>query len=100
MSSQVEKLLFKPSEAAEATGFGRSTVYAKIATGELPSIRVGRSVRIPVEALRGWIARALAEQGGSQNDPEMTLDRGEVDIQQRAQSQNRFKLQKRGELRR
>ena len=62
MSSRVEKLMLRPSEAAEAIGLGRSTVYAMIASGDLPSVRVGaggRAVRIPVDALRAWIAANL-----------------------------------------
>jgi excisionase family DNA binding protein len=55
----VDKLLLKPTEAAEAIGIGRSKVYELLARGELPSIRVGASVRVPVEALRAWIARRL-----------------------------------------
>jgi excisionase family DNA binding protein len=46
-------------EAAELIGIGRSKVYELLACGELPSIRVGSSVRVPVEALRTWIARQL-----------------------------------------
>ncbi len=51
----VEKLLFKPAEAAELLGLGRSKVYALVASGGLPSIRIGRNVRIPAEALRQWV---------------------------------------------
>ncbi len=55
------KLLFRPAEVAEAIGIGRSKVYALLASGELPSIRIGGSVRVPVNALRAWIDRQLAE---------------------------------------
>jgi excisionase family DNA binding protein len=55
----VEKLLLRPVEAAEAIGIGRSKVYELLAAGELPSVRVGSSVRVPVDALRAWIARQL-----------------------------------------
>jgi excisionase family DNA binding protein len=59
----MEKLLLRPVEAAEAIGIGRSKVYELLASGELPSIRVGTSVRVPVEALRAWIARQLQSAG-------------------------------------
>jgi excisionase family DNA binding protein len=55
----MEKLLLRPVEAAEAIGIGRSKVYELIARGDLPSVRIGASVRVPVDALRGWIARQL-----------------------------------------
>ncbi len=51
----MEKLLVRPSEAAEMLGLGRSKVYAMLASGELPSVRIGKSVRVPTEALRLWV---------------------------------------------
>jgi excisionase family DNA binding protein len=65
------KLLLTVEEVANLTSLGRSTVYELIARGEIPSITIGRSRRIPVEALRAWIRRELAaspstsRQGGS-----------------------------------
>jgi excisionase family DNA binding protein len=55
----MDKLLLRPVEAAEAIGIGRSKVYELIARGELPSVRIGASVRVPVDALRAWIAQQL-----------------------------------------
>jgi excisionase family DNA binding protein len=52
----VERLLLRPAEAAEALGVSRSRAYELIAAGELPSVRVGGSVRVPVAELRRWIA--------------------------------------------
>lgn len=52
---EVEKLLLKPSEAFRAISIGRSTGYALIASGKLPSIRIGRAVRVPVVALKQWV---------------------------------------------
>ena len=53
----MDRLLLRPVEAADAIGIGRSKVYEMLASGELPSIRVGASVRVPVDALRAWIAQ-------------------------------------------
>mgnify|MGYP006294497669 CR=1 FL=1 len=39
-------------EAAAFLGIGRSAAYAAIRSGTIPSIRVGRSWRIPTAALR------------------------------------------------
>lgn len=52
-----QKLLLKPMEAAEALGFSRSRIYLMLSSGELPSLRCGRSVRVPVDALREWIQK-------------------------------------------
>lgn len=46
-------------EAAQALGLGRSTTYELLRSGELPSIRVGRRVLIPLAALEGFIAKRL-----------------------------------------
>jgi excisionase family DNA binding protein len=57
----MEKLLLRPQECAQALGLGRSKVYELIANGELPSITIGRSRRIPLDALREWVrAREVA----------------------------------------
>jgi excisionase family DNA binding protein len=57
----MERLLLRPSETAEAIGVSRSRAYELIARGEIPSIRIGGSVRVPLDGLRQWIARQ-AEQ--------------------------------------
>jgi excisionase family DNA binding protein len=55
----MEQLLLKPDEAATAMGISRSKAYALIARGDIPCVRVGSSVRVPVDALRDWITRKL-----------------------------------------
>ena len=52
----MDKLLVRPAEAAEMLGVGRSTVYALVKAGVFPTIRVGRSTRLPVAQLRAWVA--------------------------------------------
>lgn len=42
-------------EAAQALHLGRNTVYELIRTGQIPSLRVGRAIRIPQAALQEWI---------------------------------------------
>jgi excisionase family DNA binding protein len=59
----MDRLLLRPLEAAEAIGIGRSKVYELLASGELPSVRVGSSVRVPVDALREWVTRQLEARG-------------------------------------
>lgn len=47
--------LLKVSEVQAVLGVGRSTVYELIARHELPSLRIGRLVRVPRWALVAWI---------------------------------------------
>lgn len=49
------RLLLKAEEAAQMLGLGRGTVYAMMNDGTLPTVRMGRAVRIPMDALRRWI---------------------------------------------
>jgi len=56
----VERLLLRPEEAAHAMSIGRGKVFELIARGELPSVLVGGSRRVPVEAIRAWIAKRIA----------------------------------------
>ncbi len=51
----MEKILLKPMEVAELIGIGRTKIYEMLARGELPSIHIGRVVRIPVSALNKWV---------------------------------------------
>jgi len=52
----MEPLLLKAGDVAKLLGLGRSKVFAMLAGGELPVIRIGRSVRVPRAALEDWIA--------------------------------------------
>jgi excisionase family DNA binding protein len=53
----VDKLLLKPEEAAEVLSIGRSKVYELIGTGQLASVRIGASRRIPTDALIEFVNR-------------------------------------------
>ena len=54
---QPEKLLLKADEVARRLSLGRATVYLMMASGELPTFRKGRAVRVPARALEDWIER-------------------------------------------
>jgi excisionase family DNA binding protein len=43
-------------EAAQALGIGRSACYECVRRGEVPSIRLGRRLRVPTAALRLLLA--------------------------------------------
>lgn len=53
----IEKLLLKPEEAAEMLSIGRSKVYELIGTGELASVRIGTSRRVPADALVEFVTQ-------------------------------------------
>jgi excisionase family DNA binding protein len=57
----LNRLLLRPTEAAEILGFGRSRLYELLASGQLPSIKVGKSIRVPTAALEKWVADQLAK---------------------------------------
>lgn len=46
------------AEAAEQLAIGRTTLYALMASGEIASVKIGRSRRIRPEALDAFIERA------------------------------------------
>jgi excisionase family DNA binding protein len=50
-----QRLLLRIPEVAETLGIGRTKIYDLIATGELPTIHVGRAVRISVSTLQKWV---------------------------------------------
>ncbi len=56
----MDKLLLKPAEVTEILGIGRSRIYQMLACGALPSVRIGRSIRIPSSALREWVKECQA----------------------------------------
>ena len=65
----MERLLLRPTEAAEAIGIGRSKVYELLARGELPSVKIGSSVRVPLDELRAWVRRQMERAPRCGPDP-------------------------------
>ena len=51
----VERLLLRVPEAAELTGLGKSKAYELVASGEWPSVTIGRSIRVPLAGLRARV---------------------------------------------
>jgi excisionase family DNA binding protein len=49
-------LLLTALQAAEMLGIGRTTVYELIATGDLETVHIGRSTRIPADSVHAFIA--------------------------------------------
>jgi len=50
-----EPLLLHVTEAARLLGCSRSKAYELVATESIPTVRLGRSVRVPRRALEAWI---------------------------------------------
>ncbi len=46
-----------PDEAARLAGIGRTTLYAALAKGDLPSIKIGTRRLVRVDAIREWLAK-------------------------------------------
>jgi excisionase family DNA binding protein len=53
------RLLYRPAEAADAMGVSRAKIYQLISSREIPSVKVGHSIRVPVKALNDWIERRV-----------------------------------------
>ena len=47
------------AEVAESMRVSKMTVYRLTRSGELPAVRVGRSYRVPQEALEAYLASAV-----------------------------------------
>lgn len=57
-----EQLLLRLPEAAARLGLSRSSTYKLVLSGSLPSILIGRSRRIPAQAVDEWVRDRIAEQ--------------------------------------
>lgn len=61
---EIQKVMLKPSDVAPMLGVTTGRVYQLIASGVLPSVRSGRSLRIPRVAWETWLRKQsrLAER--------------------------------------
>jgi excisionase family DNA binding protein len=62
--AMAEKLLYRPSEAAQSLGMSRTKVYGLMQAGELGSVKVGSSRRIPAADLDAFVRRLRDENAG------------------------------------
>ena len=57
----MKKLLLTPEETAQTLGVGRPKVHELLRSGRLRSVKIGKSRRVPVDAVEAFIAELLAE---------------------------------------
>ncbi len=57
-------LLLTAEEAAEELRIGRTRMYALIASGEVISVKIGGSRRVPYDELATYVKRLVAGQSG------------------------------------
>ena len=62
-------LLLRIPDVAQRLALGRSTVYELIATGQLPTVRIGRSVRVPVAALQSFVEHQITRSAVISTEP-------------------------------
>lgn len=56
MPTDPPRLALRPKEAAKALGIGQRLLWSMTNCGEIPCVRVGRSVLYPIDILRDWLA--------------------------------------------
>ncbi len=57
-----QPMLMRVSEVAHELRLARSFVYELIQSGQLPAVRIGRSIRVPRAELEAWVhERAQAD---------------------------------------
>jgi excisionase family DNA binding protein len=52
-----DEVLLTVDEAARRLGMGRTYTYTLVLRGELASVKLGRSRRVPVQALQEYVGR-------------------------------------------
>ena len=53
--------MLRVDEVADVLRLGRTKVYQMLAGGELPSVRIGKVLRVSAAALQEWIRRRASE---------------------------------------
>lgn len=62
-------LALRPREAAKALGVSERLLWDWTHHGDIPHLRIGRTILYPVDALRGWLARRAEPAKGGNDDP-------------------------------
>ena len=51
----LDKLAYSPTEAAQALGISRPTIYQLLHRADFPSLKIGARTLIPVDGLKRWL---------------------------------------------
>jgi excisionase family DNA binding protein len=63
--SDEQKLFLSPDEAREVLGIGRATMYRRLSDGSVPSVKIGKLIRVPTAALTQLADRACSQPVGA-----------------------------------
>lgn len=63
--SPAHSILLTPEETATELRIARSRVFDLFASGELPSVKIGRSRRVTREALEAYVTNLSAKDGAA-----------------------------------
>jgi excisionase family DNA binding protein len=63
------RLVLSIPEAYQALGIGETTLRQLIASGQLPVLRLGRRVLIPISAIEALVSQAAASKSGAEPWP-------------------------------
>ncbi|MGC8513834.1 MAG: helix-turn-helix domain-containing protein [Acidimicrobiales bacterium] len=58
--SQLDQLAYTVRQVAHLLSVTPPTVYRMVREGDLPSVRIGSSIRVPADALTEYLARHAA----------------------------------------
>lgn|GEM_PF-1007872 len=65
---QMPCMALRPREAAAAIGVSERTLFTWTKNGDVPHIRIGKTVRYPVDEIRRWMAekatKSTLKEGG------------------------------------
>jgi excisionase family DNA binding protein len=65
-AARTERLALRPEEAAAALGISRAKVYQLLASGEIPSFKLGGNRRVHPDALSAYVARLQGVAGATE----------------------------------
>ena len=63
---QSPKTLSVPEAGKQYFDLGRNAAYAAARRGEIPTITIGKKIRVPINALEAMLARAVSKKAGAQ----------------------------------
>lgn len=67
------KLAYRVDEAVKASGLGRTFLYEHMASGELPSVKIGRRRLILHHELMNFLSRTSKSEAKSQSPGQVNL---------------------------